>query len=157
MRHRISKPFFRIAIISIALGFLAGCASSMSGSAYSRSEARSAMDVQYGTVQSVRSVLIEGTKTPIGAGAGAAIGGLLGSTVGGGTGRDLATVGGAVAGGLAGAAIEEGITRQQGLEITVRLDNGRTIAVVQAADQQFLPGDRVQVSTTRDGRTRVSK
>jgi len=157
MRHRISKPLFRIAIISIALVFLAGCASSMSGSAYSRSEARSAMDVQYGTVQSVRSVLIEGTKTPIGAGTGAVIGGVLGNSVGGGTGRTLATVGGAVAGGLAGAAIEEGVTRQQGLEITVRLDNGRTIAVVQAADQQFSPGDRVQVSTARDGSARVSK
>jgi uncharacterized protein YcfJ len=37
---------------------------------------------------------------------GAALGGLLGHQVGGGTGRDLATVGGAVAGGVAGHKIQ---------------------------------------------------
>jgi len=157
MQQRFTTIGLRLAIVSLALLFLAGCVSSMSGSAYSRGEARQAMDVQYGTVQSVRNVMIEGTKTPIGAGAGAIAGGILGSGIGGGRGRSLATVGGAVAGGLAGAAIEEGVTRQQGLEITVRLDNGRTISVVQAADQMFSPGERVQVSTGRDGSARVSK
>lgn len=37
---------------------------------------------------------------------GAALGGLLGHQVGGGTGKDLATVGGAVAGGVAGHKIQ---------------------------------------------------
>lgn len=147
----------RLALAIMAMILLSGCASSLSGSAYNRAEARQAMTVEYGTVQSVRPILIEGTKTPIGAGAGALAGGILGSTIGGGTGRTLATVGGAVAGGMAGAAIEEGATRQQGLEITVRLDSGRTVAVVQAADQAFSPGERVQVSTARNGTARVSR
>jgi outer membrane lipoprotein SlyB len=46
------------------------------------------------------------------------------------------------------------VTRQQGLQITVRLDSGRTIAVTQAADEAFRPGDRVRV-LSGGGVTRV--
>ncbi len=75
---------------------------------------------------------VEGTKTPIGAGAGAVVGGVAGSTVGGGRGSVVGATVGAVLGGVGGAAAEEAITRQRGLEITVKLDSGRMIAVTQA-------------------------
>jgi len=58
---------------------------------------------------------------------------------------------GSVAGGVAGQAAEQAATRQPGLEITVKLDSGRMIAVTQAADENFRPGDRVRVLS--DGRT----
>jgi outer membrane lipoprotein SlyB len=80
---------------------------------------------------------------------------VLGNEVGAGTGRTLATIGGAIAGAAAGSAIEEGATRQRGLEITVQLDSGRTVAVTQAADQSFVPGDRVRVLMDRYGTARV--
>ena len=48
------------------LSLLSGCPASMSASSYTRDQARSAQDVQYGTVQSVRSVRIEGTKSGAG-------------------------------------------------------------------------------------------
>ncbi|MFO7582766.1 glycine zipper 2TM domain-containing protein [Guyparkeria sp.] len=150
----------RLLLVVLTMGglvFLAGCASSMSSGAYSRDTARQMQTVYYGTIQDVRTVQIEGTKTPIGTGVGAVTGGILGSQVGGGTGRSLATVGGVVLGGLAGSAAEEGITRQTGYEITVRLDNGRTISVVQAADIAFSPGERVRVIEARDGTTRVTR
>ncbi len=134
---------------------LAGCAPSMSGSAYSRTQARQAQDVEMGVVESVRQVQIEGTKTPVGAAAGAVVGGVGGSHIGGGSGRAVGAVLGAVGGGLAGAAIEEGVTRKAGLEITVRLDSGRMIAVTQEADEAFSPGERVRV-LTGGGVTRVS-
>ncbi|MFP4154260.1 MAG: glycine zipper 2TM domain-containing protein [Halothiobacillaceae bacterium] len=152
-----STRSMQLAVVIAAAALLSGCASSLSGGTYNRADARQVMTVEYGTVQSVRPVRIEGTRTPIGAGAGALAGGILGSTIGGGTGRALATVGGAVAGGMAGAAIEEGATRQQGLEITIRLDSGRTISVVQAADQVFSPGERVHVTMARNGTARVSR
>ena len=78
---------------------------------------------------------------------GAAVGGLAGSSVGGGTGSKIMTVIGAVAGGMAGAAIEEGVTRTQGVEITVKKNNGQTIAVVQtlSPNERFSVGDRVRV------------
>ena len=124
---------------------LSGCPASLSGNVYSRDQARTAQDVQFGTVQSVRQVLIEGTKSGVGTASGAALGGIAASNIGGGRGRAAATIGGAVLGGMAGAAAEEGLTRQAGLEITVQLDSGRTVAVTQAADVMFSPGDRVRL------------
>ena len=134
-----------------------GCASSRSGKVYSREEARQVQTVENGTVESVRDVLIEGTKTPIGTAAGGVTGGVLGSTVGSGSGRTVATVIGALAGAAAGTLAEEGITRKQGLEIVVRKDNGQTIVVVQEADMMIAAGDRVRIITAGDGTTRVSK
>jgi outer membrane lipoprotein SlyB len=136
---------------------MSGCASNLSGESYSRDEARAPQQVEYGTVVQVRPVKIEGTKTPIGAGAGAIIGGVAGSSVGGGKGSAIAATAGAVAGGLLGAAAEEGITREQGVEVTVRYSDGQSVAIVQAAskDETFNVGDKVRVLTL-NGTTRVS-
>ena len=48
---------------------------------------------------------------------------------------------------MAGAAIEEGVTRSTGVEITVKLNSGKTIAVVQglSPNERFSVGDRVRV------------
>jgi len=151
---------YRFAIAGF-LGFLmfaAGCQSTLTGESYSRSEARKVQEVQYGTVEYLRPVQIEGTKTPIGAGAGAAVGGIAGSSVGSGKGAAVASVVGAVAGGVAGAAAEEQVTKRQGVEITVRLDNRQTIAVVQevAPGVSFRVGDRVRVLTV-NGTTRIAR
>ncbi len=131
----------------LAATALAGCASNLSGESYSRSEARTVQTVEYGIIEYLRPVQIEGTKTPIGGGAGAVVGGIAGSGVGGGKGSSVMTVIGAVAGGLAGAAIEEGVTRSQGVEITVKMDSGQSIAIVQALspNERFSVGDRVRV------------
>ncbi len=145
----------KVGVLLLAAFVLSGCASSLSGGGYSRDQARQTETVQLATVESVRSVQIEGTKTPIGTAAGAVVGGVAGSNVGSGKGSSIGTVLGAVAGGLLGSAAEEGLTRQPGLEITVKFDNGRLIAVTQAADEQFKVGDRVRV-LTGGGVTRIS-
>jgi outer membrane lipoprotein SlyB len=137
------------------LGLLAGCASGRSGRAYSRDEARQSLSVYYGTVLAIAPAVIEGTKTPIGAAAGGATGAVLGNAVGSGSGRTIATVIGGLAGALAGGAIEEGVTRRDAYEITVEMDDGQLIAVVQEADEEFAVGDRVRIVKGRDGTTRV--
>ncbi|MFZ3086515.1 MAG: glycine zipper 2TM domain-containing protein [Methylotenera sp.] len=141
--------------ISLLSVFLAACASSNSGSVYSRDEARKVQTVKTGIVESVRQVKIEGTKTPIGTVAGGAVGGIAGSSVGHGRGSAVGAVVGAVVGGIAGAAAEEGITRKDGLEITVKLDGGGLIAIVQEADEVFKAGERVRI-LENDGTSRVS-
>ena len=146
---------FAVALIAAGTLLLAGCPAGLGGSDYSRSQARTVQEVQMGVVESVREVTIEGTKTPIGAGAGAVIGGVAGSTVGGGRGSIVGATLGAVLGGLGGAATEEAVTRQKGVEITVKLDSGRMIAVTQAADEEFRVGDRVRI-LSGGGATRVS-
>ena len=146
---------FTIAFLVAGTLLLAGCPAGLGSKDYSRSQARTVQEVQMGVVESVREVLIEGTKTPVGAGAGAVAGGVAGSTVGGGKGSVVGATVGAVLGGLGGAAAEEAVTRQKGVEITVKLDSGRMLAITQAADEQFRVGDRVRV-LSGGGTTRVS-
>ena len=148
----------RWGVILMVLAFIAfGCASSRSGDVYTRDQARQAHTVQWGTVEAVKNVKIEGTKSVVGPLTGAAAGGAVGSTIGSGSGKAVAIVTGAIVGGVAGAAAEEAITQREGLEITVKLDDGKSVAVVQEADDYFAVGDRVRVLSGPDGTTRVSK
>ncbi len=149
----------KITIISILLAtvLVAGCASSKSGEAYTRDQARQVLTVELGVVEFVKPVKVEGSKSGIGAAAGGIIGGVAGSTIGGGKGSTLAALGGAIGGALVGNVAEEKITNFDGLEITVKLDSGKVIATVQADDVLFVVGDRVRVLTGRDGTTRVGK
>lgn len=143
-------------VIGLAAITVVGCASSQSGSSYSRSATRGEMNVRMGVVEGVRQVTIEGTQSAVGPAAGAVIGGIAGSNVGQGRGSTVGAILGAVAGGVAGSAIEEGVTKKAGLEITVKLDSGQLIAVTQEADEQFRPGERVRV-LSGSGVTRVSR
>ncbi|MCH6582017.1 MAG: glycine zipper 2TM domain-containing protein [Gammaproteobacteria bacterium] len=145
-----------ITILPIVVTLLvSGCVSSKSGSVYKRDQARTVQRVELGIVEHVREVRIEGTQSGIGAAIGSVVGGIVGSEVGHGSGREIATILGAAGGGAAGATVEEATTRQEGLEITVELDNGRLIAVTQAADEPFNVGDRVRVLSGQ-GITRVT-
>jgi len=138
--------------MAVAIG---GCASSNSGDVYTRDEARRVQTVQMGVVEGARAIKIEGTKSQIGTGAGAIVGAIAGGGTGQGRGSSIGSVLGAVAGGVVGAAAEEGYTREDGVEITVRLENGRIISVVQAGKNDFNIGDKVRILQV-DGVTRVS-
>lgn len=146
----------RIISLLAVISLLAGCAS-QSSEVYSRSQAQQAQTVQMGTVEFVKPVRVEGTKSGVGAVVGAVAGGVLGSTVGGGDGQKLATLGGALGGAAAGHMVEEKISDYNGFEITVKLDSGTTMAVVQKNDVQFFVGERVRVLTGHDGTMRVAK
>jgi len=146
-----------ISLLLVCFTLLAGCASSKSGDVYTRDQARREQTIRMGVVESVREVLMEGTKSGVGTIAGGAIGGIAGSTLGGGKGSAVTAIIGAVAGGLAGAAVEEGVTRKTALEITVKLDNGQMIAIVQEGDPaEFRSGDRVRILSNY-GESRVTR
>lgn len=142
--------------VSFPLG-LAGCASGVGGDDYERRDTRQVYEVKMGVVEDVRRVQIGGSNSGVGTIAGGAVGGIAGSNVGGGKGAAIGAVLGAVAGGIAGKAAEEAATRTTGLEIVVRLDFGRTIAVVQEdKGEAFVRGDRVRILES-DGQARVSR
>ena len=145
-------------LVVLLAALLTGCVGSKAGDVYSRDQARTEQSVRLGTIEAVREVQIEGTKSGVGAVAGGVTGGIAASTIGHGTGSAVAAAVGAIAGGLAGSAAEEGLTKNSGLEIIVKLDSGQTIAVVQAVDANttFQPGDRVRVLSGQ-GITRVSR
>lgn len=154
--HRIGSILIGLVVLPLALS---GCATPMSSNVYSSNTAMQMQTVRYGTIQSLRGVEIAGNSNdvPVGALGGAVIGGLLGSGVGGGLGRSLATAGGAIAGGIAGNAIQDNVSRQNGVEVVVRLDDGRTVSVVQPVGSElFRVGQRVQLMTAPNGTTRVT-
>lgn len=100
-------------------------------------------------VESVRDVEVDSARTGVGSMTGAVIGGAAGSRVGDGRGAVVGGVVGTVAGAVLGEAAAQAGT-QPGFEITIRLDQGRIIAVTQPAGEMFQPGDRVRVVS--DGR-----
>lgn len=144
------------AVAALGVVLLAGCAAPRAGDNYYRGQTMRAQTVEMGVVESVRPVQIQGTRTGVGTVAGAALGGIAGSYIGGGNRANAAgAIAGAVLGGVAGNAVENESTRSNGVEVTVRLDTGRMIALVQADTEFFRAGDRVRVLS--DGyTTRVS-
>ena len=144
------------ALALTSLGMSACQATNTSANVYRADQAQREQIVRMATVESVKDVLIEQRDSGIGALSGAALGGVAGSAVGQGRGSAVAAIAGALAGGLIGNAVEGEVGKRRGLEITVRLDNGELRAIVQEADQQFVPGERVRL-LTQGGVTRVSK
>jgi len=84
-----------------------------------------------GKVESVTAVKQKGEGTGLGAVGGAVVGGLLGHQVGGGSGRNVATVLGAVGGGVAGNEIEKHQRATTVYQIAVRMDDGSLRTVTQ--------------------------
>ena len=133
----------RVLAVSM-IGFtLAGCVSSsgLSGDVYSASEAKQVQSVTYGTIVHTRAVQIQSgdDSNAIGAIGGAVLGGFLGNTIGGGTGRSLATA--------AGQGVQGAMNKTQGVELEIRKDDGNTIMVVQKqGSTPFSVGQRVAIA-----------
>ena len=135
------------ALYAVLIGAaLAGCASPPhSGREYTYYQAQGEQTVRMGVVESVREVSIVNPDSGTGTVAGAALGGLGGSTIGGGNGSAAMAIVGAVAGGLIGNRVEANANHKPGYEITVKLDNGELRAITQLADEMFRPGERVRL------------
>ena len=130
---------------------------SMTGNTFSRDETRQAQSVNKGRITDIRPVKIEGGNTA-GTIVGGLAGGALGSNLGGGrTANTAGAIGGALVGGALGSHAQQAMQSRNGIEITVKLDEGRSVAVVQevSPSEQFQVGDRVRVLSS-GGRTRVS-
>lgn len=155
---KISKISALLLTLSIGIApVMTGCTPKVGGSDYAVSGAQGAYDVLYGTVEGVRMVKInndQSSNAAVGTAGGAVIGGVLGNLFGGGSGKTVATVAGALAGAAIGGAGTQAIGNQTGVEVTIRLDSGRVMAVVQGADMAFAPGQRVKI-LQGEGTTRV--
>ncbi len=145
-------------VVVLSAVTLAGCATQSSSSAVYRSgDTQREQTVRMATVEAVRTVTIQRDSKGVGVVGGAVVGGIAGSGVS--SGKREANIGavlGAIAGTVAGQAIEERANRRDGLEITLKYDNGDVRVIVQEADVDVKPGDRVRV-VSGGGATRVSK
>lgn len=155
-----TKMTGRLALIGLVMAsavFISGCANqSASSSVYTYGQAQREQVVRLGTVQSVRYITIQPAQSSgVGTVSGAALGGVAASTIGGGRGKTLATIGGVLLGGLAGSAVENTVQKKQGIEITVQMDSGEVRAIAQEADMMFTAGQRVRV-LSGNGPSRVT-
>jgi outer membrane lipoprotein SlyB len=98
-----------------------------------------------GNVESIRTITTRAEGSGLGAGTGAVLGGLLGNQVGGGHGRQLATVAGAIGGAVVGNQVEGRVKATTSYEIRVRLDNGKYRTFHQNAEPGWREGDRVRI------------
>lgn len=153
----------RAALAAALAALLAGCASLPPGlsatapyspTVYAPGAAQTVQQVHIGTIIALQPVMIRasGTVSQTGGALGALAGGLLGHQVGGGRGRTLVTVAGAIAGGVGGDVAAQHLYRVPSVQVTVRLDGGRydsghTIAVTQAINptQPLAVGEHVEV------------
>ena len=99
-----------------------------------------------GKVVAVNQHEKEGEGGALGIIAGGATGAILGHQVGGGMGKDLATIAGAVGGAYAGKKIEEKVKTSKVWAVNVRYDDGRTHSFEFAQNPDLKVGDTVRNS-----------
>ncbi|HZG19408.1 MAG TPA: glycine zipper 2TM domain-containing protein [Herbaspirillum sp.] len=97
-----------------------------------------------GEVVNVRAVRHAAPTSGVGIAGGAVVGGLLGNQIGGGTGRTLATIAGAVGGGYAGNEVEKNVRATTSYVVDVRMENGKTRSFPQTSEN-WRVGDQVRV------------
>jgi outer membrane lipoprotein SlyB len=129
----------------------AGCTFPSSKRVVSRQQAGQLQRVEYGTIEKMNDVVISGQQGPIGIYGGGAAGAASMGRTGHGVGRDLAQVGGAVVGAVAGQAVEEAVTRKDAREMIIKMDNGQLVLVTQAMPADFAVGQRVAVANGPGG------
>lgn len=129
----------------VGMAWLAGCAAPAASSTrpvYTAGQAGQVISQETGLVVAVEEVLIQAPGSAAGS---AGTGSQIGSAVGRGvlTGSPAAVTGalGGILGGRAGA----GLDNQVGDKVTVMLDSGKTVVIVQARNQTapLMPGERV--------------
>jgi len=101
-----------------------------------------------GEVVAVRAVQHTPQTSGVGIAGGAVVGGLLGNQIGGGTGRTLATIAGAVGGGYAGNEVEKNVRTSTSYVVDVRMENGKSRSFPQSA-ANWRVGDQVRVINGR--------
>lgn len=98
-----------------------------------------------GTVEAVNLVEVRGDGNYLGTIGGGVVGALIGSQVGGGSGRTAAQVAGALGGAYVGNRIEGNSRRAQHFEVVVRLQTGALQTLTFANDPGYHVGEKVRL------------
>jgi outer membrane lipoprotein SlyB len=142
-----------LSAVSLALSVL-GCAASPNARHPEIASTSGITLVETGSIVNARDVRIDDNKSaPLSPVIGALLGGVAGSMIGSGSGRAIATVGGAAGGSIAAQEVTRAgsthLTR-----ITVRLDDGREATYDTAPEEAFRIGERVQI-TSHAGKPKI--
>lgn len=135
------NKFMRLLVIG---GMTLGITSAGS-SAWANASAESASCKNCGTISKIRKIEQEGEGTGLGIVAGGVAGGLLGHQLGGGRGKDIATVAGAGGGAYAGHQVEKKVRSTVKYEIQVKMESGENTTLVKSKEPAFSVGDKVKI------------
>ena len=102
-----------------------------------------------GTVDSITPIAKQGEGSGAGAVLGGVLGGVLGHQVGGGRGKDLATVAGAVGGALLGNTVEKNTKTTSVYDVRVRLEDGTFQTMRYETEPGIRVGDKVRIENGR--------
>ena len=98
-----------------------------------------------GSVTDVKTVQVKGEASGGGAIIGGVLGGVLGHQVGGGRGKDVATVAGAAGGAYAGHQVEKNAKSKTQYQVIVKLESGSSRTFTYNAATSYKVGDRIKV------------
>lgn len=130
--------------LAVAL-VLTACASNHSPDVYDGNEANRLSSVTNAVILDVRPVTIKGEKG-LGAGVGAGLGGLGGYMAGGNDELRIAGAAvGAIAGGVAGAFVQEKTGTEKAWEYIVKKDNGQIQTLIQTGENPLMVGQNVYI------------
>ncbi len=124
--------------IQIAKIMLAACALLAGTTAYAKCD-------NCGTVTTVRTINVKGEGTGLGAVAGGVLGGVLGHQIGGGRGKDVATVAGAAGGAYAGHQTEKNMKAKTQYRVAVKLESGESRTFTYNSATSYKVGDKIKV------------
>ncbi|WP_150467114.1 hypothetical protein [Francisella sp. SYW-9] len=138
------KKIIYLGIFLFSLLLLTSCSSTDPN--YSANSVGQVSQVEQGKILNIQKVNIKGSDN-----AGARVGGLAGGLGGaladsGNIFTSIAgSIGGAIVGGIAGGATEKAITSSKGYQFTIKLNNGKTFAILQEDNNNLRVGDLVTV------------
>ncbi len=157
MTSKKNKKILLCSVVMLINSLLTGCAPDpASPDVYSPAQAMREQTVRMGVIEEVRMVKIDEGESGLGVLGGGAAGAVAGSQLGKGRGALLAAIAGGLVGALAGHVADQAYNTSQGLELTVRLDNGEIRSITQAGTgEAFKAGDRVRLLSS-GGKTRVT-
>lgn len=155
MRHTVLLPLRASSRALAFLLFFTLLLPACGGKRYSDGDLRQSRAVRHGVVVDVTDVMVYEDPSLVGPAVGLAAGGLLGSAFGAGTGRTLFVIGGGLLGADVGGGIDYRTRSYKAMQITMELDNGNILMVVQGYDEVFVRGDEVRIIIIDEDRARV--
>lgn len=151
-------PRFYFLTLILPIMFLGACADTQGQNVYySKDDVGFVREGKFGKIIDIRHITIKDENTQTGTVLGGIAGAGVGSQMGKGDGSGAAAIVGAIAGAVGGYLAERELGTHDGLDITVTLEDGRTITLSQYIEKEDAPlkiGQRVLVQTMKDVKSR---
>lgn len=142
----------RIILVFLIVATVAGGCASYGGPRYGEraapvTNAGEPETARHGRITALETVQVDKDyQFGVGTVIGAVAGGILGHQFGGGSGKTLLTIAGTLAGAAAGTAAESKMKKQDAQQVTVAMQSGGSVTIVQPVDSRLTNGMNVRIT-----------